>query len=239
VKTDRPLYGIGANRGRSPSLGPPDTTVRPLIPAPFSFPQPISFTLIISVLYKLGQSCPPSRIPPLWPVARMASPSPTEKVDKSGEVVGMSVSSSSSIYCHALAEPLLIFSALVNRGLRYDLVGVGLEHFCHTRSKYLFAREASLNVLSSLLRLVGLLLSILRCPQFGVVIRLTRRLSLAPISGYTSFPFSYATLLKRLVRSSTLCGSSKAMSIAAEYVRFKGLLGRSEAYECFCLFEGD
>ena len=81
-----------------------------------------------------------------------------------GALVGMSVSSSSSICCHALAEPLLILSALADRDLWYDLLGLGFEHFCHARSMFFFAREGNLNVLSSLLRLVGLLPFILRCP---------------------------------------------------------------------------
>ena len=154
---------------------------------------------------------PPVLYLSLWPFVSMTSPFPTEQVYMSGTLVGMSVSSSSCICYHALTEPLLILSALVDRGLRYGLVGLRLEHFCHTRSGFLSPREANLNVLRSLLRLMGLLPFLLSCPQFGVVIRLTKRLLLAPTSGYTSFPFSYATLLKRRVRSSTLCGSSKTI----------------------------
>lgn len=168
----------------------------------------------------------------------MTGPFPTEMVYKSGELVGMAVSSSSSICCHALAEHLLIYSLLVDCGLRYALDDLSLEHYCHTRSRSIFALEANLNVLSSLLCLVGPHPFILRCPQFGFVILLTKRLSLAPTSGCTSSPFSYATLLKQLARSLTWRGSSITVYKVTEYVRFRELSGRSEAYECFCPFEG-
>ena len=161
----------------------------------------------------------------------MTSPFPTEMVYKSGELVGMAVSSSSSICCHALAEHLLIYSLLVDRGLRYALDDLGLEYYCYTRRRSIFAPEASLNVLSSLLCPVGLPPFICRCPQFGFVILLIKRLSLAPTSGCTSPPFSYATLLKRLARSLTWLGSSITVYKAGEYVRFRELSGRSEAYE--------
>jgi hypothetical protein len=80
---------------------------------------------------------------------------------------------------------------------------------------------------------------ILRCPRSAVVILLTKCLSLAPTLGYTSFHFSYATFLKRLARSSIFHGSSKSVYLSAKYVRFKGLLSKSEAYENFYPFRGD
>jgi hypothetical protein len=157
--------------------------------------------------------------------ALMATTPQTEQTYSGREFAGVAVSPSPSTPSQTRLLDTYLYP-LGARRLRYALVNHRLEHVRYPRSMYRRAREVELACVW-----LTLGLGVLRCQQYAVSVHPTKRSSFAHTLGYTSFPFSYATLFKALVRSSTFRGFLKTVYTPADYAQPKRLLSRSLMYE--------
>jgi hypothetical protein len=155
----------------------------------------------------------------------MATTLHTERAYSSGDAVGVAVSPSSKPPAPAHRVP--IFSSLGACCLQYALVDLRLGRIDYPWGMYYSPMKEGSNA-PSLFDGLG---PLLRCRECGVAVPPTKGSSFALKLRCTSFHFSFATLPKLLVGSSTLLGLSKVVYTSVWHAQLRRLSSKSVMYE--------